>query len=206
MRRIAQPVVVLAAAMLMLAAVALPASAAPSQRTTGPVHLLNPDFSVGDEVSGSLATLTTTSSGASFTLRTSGLEAGAYTIWWIIFNNPDACTHSAGSGLLCGAGDLGPFGGDPAVDSSALYAAGHIVSGDGPVSFSGHRSAGDESGIILFGSGLTAPLDAEIHLIVHSHGPVIKGMENEMIHSFDAGCREGEPNVCTDVQAAAFAQ
>jgi len=51
-------------------------------------------------------------------LATSGLDINAaYTVWWIVFNNPSACTGG------CGADDLG----NPATAASAFYAAGFVT-------------------------------------------------------------------------------
>lgn len=196
--------IILAVAGLVLSAAALPAGASAAQQTRSVVHYLNPDFTPGPEVEGSWGKLATNARGASFTLHTGDLQAGnAYTIWWIIFNDPPACTNpNAVLGTLCGPGDLGNGAAGPAV----LYATGHVVRTDGPVSFGASLSVGDEPEAGLFGT-LSDPLNAEIHLVVHDHGPVIQGREAEMTHTFDAGCGAGEPNEpCVDPQAIAFVQ
>src|SRR5206468_8783244 len=52
------------------------------------------------------------SRGASFTLPMSGLTRGhEVTVWFVIFNEPQTCTHGEGP-YRCGPGDLPPFGGD----------------------------------------------------------------------------------------------
>ena len=38
-------------------------------------------------------------------LDTTDLPVGAFTVWWVIFNNPSACTNND-----CGASDLYPDG------------------------------------------------------------------------------------------------
>ena len=43
----------------------------------------------------------------SYNIHTTGLPAGAYTNWWVIFNNPDGCDGE------CGLSDLAP--GNPSV-------------------------------------------------------------------------------------------
>ena len=66
-----------------------------------------------------------------FTLHTSGLPAGdAVTIWWVVFNHPEACSHGA-LGLRCGERDFA----EPAVDASVLYAAGQVIGGGGTGNF-----------------------------------------------------------------------
>jgi hypothetical protein len=40
------------------------------------------------------------------TLAVTALQPGdAFTLWWVVFNAPEACTHGEG-GLRCGEGDL----------------------------------------------------------------------------------------------------
>lgn len=60
----------------------------------------------------------------------------------------------------------------------------------------------------MFGRGLTNPTQAEIHAVVRTHGPVIPGMVDEQIHTFNGGCDPGQPNEgqCQDLQFTAFRQ
>ena len=57
---------------------------------------------------------------------------------------------------------------------------------------------------MLLGPGRTNPGGADIHLIVHDHGPAISGPVDEMIHSFGGGCANlppfTGPNDCEDLQ------
>ena len=97
-------------------------------------------FSDGSTVMGAGSSVVRTDQGASFTIRTSDLAAGdAVTVWWVVFNNPELCTAGEGD-FRCGIGDLLPFGGDPRVDSSAFYAAGHVIGGSGMTGFEGHTT------------------------------------------------------------------
>src|SRR5439155_14759880 len=106
---------------------AAPARAGWAHYSTSPVYA----FANGAVVPGALATLVREETGATMTLRTSGLKAGtAITIWWVVFNRPDQCTHGEGP-FRCGPGDLLIMGGSPAVQSSLLYATGHVIGGDG---------------------------------------------------------------------------
>ena len=67
------------------------------------------------------STLTRTGSGTSFSLRTTGLQAGhAVTVWWMVFN-PDGSV-------------------------SVQYAAGHVIDEGGAAEFGGHLSVGDTDG------------------------------------------------------------
>jgi hypothetical protein len=139
-------------------------------------------FATGQVVPGSSSTLMRSSRGVQMTLHTSGLTSGdAVTVWFVIFNDPAACTHGD-AGLRCGAGDLLPFGGDPAVGSSIVSAAGHVIGGSGNAGFAGAMAVGDTSRA-LFGPGLTDPVSADIHLLVVDHGPMAGAAQ---IRSFGA--------------------
>jgi hypothetical protein len=142
-------------------------------------------------VPGSSSTLVRNASGISMTIHTSELEAGAaYTIWWVIFNQPDACTDAP-----CGLDDL--F--EPAVQASVLYAAGHVVPPTGRGNFAASLRAGGPSRQVLFGPALLDSRRAEVHLVVRSHGEPIPGLVHEQIGSFQGGC---DINACEDVQFA----
>jgi hypothetical protein len=141
-------------------------------------------FSNGEVVPGARSTLVRLSGGVQMRMHTSGLTSDdAVTVWWIIFNNPSACTHDVdgGGALRCSAADLLLFGGDPAVSSSIVFAAGHVV-GVNRVSFAGALGV-DDTSAALFGPGLTNPDGAEIHLLVRDHGPMAGAAQ---IRSFDA--------------------
>ena len=56
-----------------------------------------------------------------FEIKTTGLPAGAYTVWWVVFNNFDECDGP------CNPPDL--F--NPAVGGSVFYATGGIVEDEG---------------------------------------------------------------------------
>ena len=156
------------------------------QRSTSPVRL----FSDGSAVPGAWSTLLTSSSGASFQLHTNGLPAGdEVTIWWVIFNHPENCSHGA-LGLRCGEGDLS----EPAVDASVVYGAGHVIGGSGMGTFGGWIGVGDTDGA-LFGPGLTNPLGADIHFVVHDHGRLSPQQIAEGTHNFGPCVPE-----CMDMQ------
>lgn len=166
------------------------------------------------------ATLVRNDHGVTASLQTSGLPAGhAMTMWIIAFNNPAACAQSP-----CMAADL--F--NPAVQGDFLYGAGNLVGGNGRIAFGGHRRVGDNSGSghLEVGTGelavgLIDPWGAEIHLVVHSHGPAVPGATlREQIGSFLGGCAaflgdalgiaQGPDDVplltgdCASIQAAVF--
>ena len=180
-----------------------------ASRSTAPVL----SFATMDEVGTS--TLVRTDSGVSFRVSTTGLEPGTvHTLWVVIFNQPENCTDPG-----CGNDDL--FNPDATAD--VTYGAGTVIGDSGQATFAGHRSEGDNSGSVmqewldLPEHGLIDARAAEIHFVVHSHGPKIPGLVDEMLHSFNAGCGPNfidglppvpeslgthGPNTCEDVQFA----
>ena len=117
------------------------------------------------------AELNRTAEGVNLTIDTTMLTAGAaYTIWWIIFNNPGACTP-----LGCGF-DAADFG-NPAVEASVMNATGRVADANGNATFSAFLPVGfmhtePASGNIrqLLGPGLQNVQGAEIHVVVRDHG------------------------------------
>jgi hypothetical protein len=151
-------------------------------------------FEDGSEIEGAVATLLRTDSNVNTTLKTTGLDTHhTYTVWWVIFNYPDECENG------CGEPDL--FNDD--VGGSVLYAAGHVIGGNGKGNFAGSLKTGDLSGcqapwdafnLELIGGedeldmcreGLVDPHGAEIHLVVRTHGERIPGMVNVFVRAAD---------------------
>lgn len=109
----------------------------------------------------------------------------AYTLWAVIFNNPDEC-----AGSPCSENDLG----NPDVGGSVFYASSAISAPDGGLNRNGKPAGGGvinvqfelEGGslpdgqFVLFGDpdGLAEDNGhgAEIHLVVDKHPPVPDGM------------------------------
>jgi len=177
-------------------------------------------FDDSSEVEGAEATLLRTHNNVRMTIKTTDLDPhDTYTVWWVIFNNPEECDDG------CGEPDL--F--NDAVGGSVLYAAGHVLGANGKGNFAGSLREGDLSGcqppweafdLELIGgdgeldmcrNGLVKPQDAEIHLVVRSHGEKIPGMVNDQINTFAGGCTAETsfgaadgPNECEDQQFAMF--
>jgi hypothetical protein len=134
----------------------------------------------------------------------SGLnEKTAYTVWWVVFNNPSACAGG------CGADDLG----NPAVNAAVFYAAGFVTGGDGVGTEDGvgNVSAYVNSGVLPVGTDIVEDgtgdrlepgngYAAEVHIVVRSHGMVNPGHVHEQIGSFNGGCNP----TCANQQAAVF--
>ena len=130
----------------------------------------------------------------------------AVTVWWVIFNNPSACTTAPGEDIACGSGDLANEDAEPA----AIWAAGGVSSEEGKLHLTAglYRTADPlenlDAEIDFKGlqRGWTSP-EAEIHLVVRSHGQAITEDDGylEQISNFNddfGGC-------CENQQAAPYA-
>ncbi len=158
---------------------------------TSQVSHFEPGF--GFPIHNSLATLHRTEDGVELKLDTK-LPEGAYTTWWVIFNDPEFCVDG------CDAGDLEI----PEVNASLFWATGEVVGDNGMGSFSAQLLEGElpqGSDQVVFGEGLVDSFSAEIHPIVRSHGPVDPEQVEEQITTFNGGC---PPEGCKDVQFAVF--
>jgi hypothetical protein len=190
------------------------ALASGAMHQTSDVYRFDDMSDVGD------ASLVRTNSGVSMTVKSSvegeltdfGALLGedftpgdATTNWWIVFNNPGNCSSG-----VCGEDDVldNLFGGDPNnVMVDVLFATGHVAGSQWRAA--ARLNEGDTSGSILplFGLGavgLNNAMEAEIHLIVRSHGPATNLTPDELadaISSVGGGCGT---NICGDPQFAVF--
>lgn len=160
------------------------------------------NFKTGNDIAGA-GTLIRTEDAVTVRLAMTGLDKKAgYTIWWIIFNNPDECSDP------CGLDDLDDLDVEPGV----FYAAGFITGTDGTANVVAHLESGDLTEGIdeLLGTeqGLEEEngLGAEIHLIVRSHGKLVVGAVDSQIGTFagECGAEEDDFPDCEDQQAIAF--
>ena len=139
--------------------VAGPASASDGRHTSPVIR-----FSDDSAVAGANASLTRRV-WVSMRLKTFELTPGhTATVFWVIFNNPRACSHPH-LPYRCGPGDLPPLGGDGSAQPSVVRAAAKTVGRTGSATFGSHLGVGDTKDA-LFGPGLTDPLAADIHLVV----------------------------------------
>ena len=153
------------------------------------------DFWTGVPIEGGgMSRVTRTDSGVSVQVRANQLTPGeAYTLWMVVFNYPEFC----GVPYACFDPDIG----NPWVMADVMYAAGNVVGASGNSGFAGHKAIGDNSGSIfppLFPPGIEPPgmlnpLGSEIHLIVHTHGPMIPEYMPDMIKTFGGGCVDPGP-------------
>jgi hypothetical protein len=168
-------------------------------------------------VSGGSSTLVRTQEAISASLQTLDLEPGnVYTMWWVIFNNPEKCEHPIPDISSCGLDDvLGQPLGETPVQVSVQYAAGNIVGETGTVNFGAYLQEGElpeQPGQLVFGPGLIDAKKAAVHLVVRDHGPAIPGMVEDQLTTFGGGCTAETdptgvgphgPNECADIQFAA---
>jgi len=135
--------------------------------------------------------LVRTPNGVNFKLRATGLEPGhAYTLWIVAFNETAGCLEPTEISF-CGPSDVV----NDAAQPDMMYAAGRIASGTGTATFAGHLGVGANSGSLnapvgLPAYGLLDPYGAEIHLVVHHHGPKLPGFMPDMIQTVAGGCTD----------------
>lgn len=152
--------------------------------------------------------LVRTEKGIRADFTTSELTAGqAYTLWFVVFNNPEECVITAEK-PTCTDADIP----NPKVEADFLYANGHVIAADGNATFGGSLKKVDE-GEYAYGTGfgelqclldaecddpttiatpgLKNPMTAEIHLVAHSHGPAQTGQTlKAQLNSFLGGCED----------------
>ncbi|MEK6854800.1 MAG: hypothetical protein AABX73_01115 [Nanoarchaeota archaeon] len=199
----------LGAVFVLIAVVSLSiVDAAVSKRSISDVR----KFSDDSVVRSGRSSLRTNGNGALMHLSTFKLQPGsAVTVWWVIFNYPENCSHPEGA-YRCGVGDLELAEENDSVKSSVLYADGTTIRESGRGDFSARLKVGDLGGA-LFGPGLINPLGADIHLVVRSHGRLIPGLVKEQISTFGGGCNNAPPgtgipgpNTCEDLQFSVHEQ
>ena len=140
-----------------------------------------------------VSTLVRNDDGIAVEIRTSNLDPGTYTVWWVIFNHPEYCAAAP-----CMGSDLPGNGGDPLIEASVLFADGGFVGPNGKGRFASGLAVGQTKDA-LFGPGLVAPHGAEVHLLVRTHGAPLLDALHAQITTPGGGC---PPNTCVDQQFA----
>lgn len=136
----------------------------------------------------------------SMTMNTRELLSNApYTVWWVVFNNPDQCETP------CGCSDVDFGDNAEAVDIGVFWATGRATDPFGEAEFAAQVDVNELPGgfdQVPFDPQFTSPIadvdDAEIHLVVRAHGRRTSQFE-EQITQFNGGC---PPRECVDVQFA----
>ncbi|MGF1543891.1 MAG: hypothetical protein ACFB00_05235 [Parvularculaceae bacterium] len=192
----------IAAAALAAGLFAAPANAA--QFRADAVTFQQPDGSPAAGETVGKATLSRLPTGARLRVRTSGLQPGeAYSVWWVVFNNPGACAPTG-----CSASDFAT----PAVEASVLNATGRLARDDGSAAFAAflpigfiHSNPEVDPALVrhLFGPGLQNSYTSEIHVVVRSHGPA--NGQVDQISTFNGSCLNAPPALpCFDPQVVVF--
>jgi hypothetical protein len=179
---------------------------AAEQEMSGKYRIYNTRSYVFDLATGAnlfgYANLLRRSHGIFVNVRTTKLTPGhVYTLWWVIWNNPENCETP----FACNDGD---FARADMVKVEVMYAAGAVARWNGKATFLAYLKENDASGTInpLFllppYGGLHDSKKAEVHVVVRCHGPKIPGMVREQITTYGGGCEVYE---CVDIQASIFA-
>ncbi|MBT8079970.1 MAG: hypothetical protein KJO31_15435 [Gammaproteobacteria bacterium] len=143
----------------------------------------------------------------------------AVTLWWVIFNNPDACSFNPGGAEKCGTVDV--FGQEfldsiangspdpslisPNIDAglAVLYGTGGISNRRGKLDLVASIYRTPAAGLTLTGPSIADPMgfgrgfenpEAEVHLVLRDHGRRVRRGELEQISGFlDPYC--SDPNL-----------
>jgi len=195
----AKPIICAAAAVLALGAA--PAFAEGAQTYAQIVNTFTPG-NPGATLP-SAAELRRNAGGVELSARLSGLTPNStYTVWWVIFNQPQRCTFP------CGMDDVGSGVGQ------VFNATGYLSGADGvanvaasvrrgPIAQGVDRRSNTAPALNpAFEVGLRQPIGAEIHVVLaRLHGPMIVGRVAEQTSTFAGGC---DVFACADQQAAIF--
>ena len=166
-------------------------------------------------IGGSNASLRTDKQGALMQMHTSELRPGhVTTAWWVIITKPKAC-----SATPCPAEDV--IGRAADVGTQIVYADGAVNSPDGTAQFTAYLPTG---AIVdgWYNQDFLDPQNAEIHLVLNDHGPLIAEIAASMLTSYRGGCSDESlpppfpdtakadgqpgPNQCVLIQDAIFVQ
>ena len=113
------------------------------------------------------------------------MPGDAYSIWWVIFNFPQHCAVP----YACAGSDIG---GSPKAQASAIWGGGFVADQFGTANASLGLVKGPTVGReILAGSdaGLISLQDAEIHVVLRTHGPVgVAGPVDRQIGTANDAC------------------
>lgn len=178
------------------------------------------EFATGDPVAGAFSKLDRSASAIATKVRTSATAGDVVTMWYVIFNQPAACSDG-----VCGEDDIF-LGGDPSqgFDFTQINAAevSVVFGGDGAVVNPGGRLAlngglaegavpsGEnqvvigraEDGALVPGpvTGLQDATGAEVHVVLQDHGPAQADPDllAAQMSGFNTACNP----VCTDIQFA----
>jgi hypothetical protein len=183
------------------------------QETTAPV-MTHPSQGPVTQVPEARAVLVSRDGGIRIRLKTQNLvPRNAYTIWWVLFNEPENCLTRP-----CTAADV--LTRADAVKGDIGFATGRFFN-TAEGTFTAQLAKGPLAGG-WYGHGLSNPRGAEVHLVIHDHGPRLPELARNMITTFRGGCTDASlpaafppiafadgipgPNTCRLVQFAILQQ
>jgi len=163
------------------------------------------DIENGQQMGTADATLARHEGGATVSGTASNLDPGeTYTVWWVFFNSPDFCVNAGDADALdakCAADDLA--GAQVAlVGSSFGFCTGFIPDANGAATWSCERFIGQNGEGFELGDGLQNPEEAEVHMVIRTHGPTLTGeVGDSQSTTFNGGCEQGQTNagLCKDI-------
>lgn len=123
-------------------------------------------------------------------VETTGLPPGAYTSWWVIFDNPEGCVEGPGQ---CSPADYFSI----AAENTVYFAAGFVVGADGRAEIKASTRVGDDLGEPgqqwIFGDGLSNPMGAEVFFDLLYHGPASSDPDVLELQTttLNGGCLDG---------------
>jgi hypothetical protein len=176
---------VLFMSVLMVGQGALAAVAAPAATQHSDARSFADGATVG------AASLTRNDNGVATRITVDDADPGVYTLWWVVWNTPEDC----GTPWACVEADL--F--NPDAGLAIGYGGGALVGPRGRLQLSAHLSQGatldgfpypefGALGVQLTETSLLDARQAEIHLVLRSHGPKVPGQVDEMLHTFNGAC------------------
>ncbi len=124
-------------------------------------------------------------------VTTNALEPDfAYSIWWVVFNNPEYCATP----YACASSDFEINGGDPRIKVSVFYGGGMLADGGGSTNTVMTLVPGKTKRELFAQSrnwGLRNIRKAEIHVVLRSHGLAgIAGPVSKQIGTGNEACPE----------------
>jgi len=171
-----------------------------ARHQTSPVNTTPDGFVQGPEVPGAYATLVRNRNGITVNVHTTVVDAGVYSLWWVIFNHPETqCTNPD---------DAYPCEFD--LPDIVVNATGHISAG-GNLNISAWLGVGGPySGEVICpgfagpcsGDGLTNPEGALVLLVLRYHGPATPGIIPQQLTTYFGG--PDDCALCADEQLVLF--
>jgi hypothetical protein len=149
------------------------------------------DLTSQSKIRKSRSKLEVTDSGVCINGKTDTVQ-GAYTTWWMIFNDPSHCSNASpfGNGQKCGMPDLD----NPLTRGTLMWAGPLIVGPNEKANINFCLGVGELSHAVFpLGTqeGLVLPKKAEYQMFVRNHGPGVfddAQVFGEQLNSINGGC------------------